>query len=280
LGQFRLIVLVTVVSTAAVSVATVFAQSGLPIDASVAAAPPADFKPMLARITGSAMRYEGEAPDFICTEMITRSEATAKNPPPPAIHWKQRDTVEEQLSFVEGHETHILILLNGKPTRYTHESLSGMRSDGLLQFVMVPSWIFGPQAKTHFNWVRWDMIGGRRVAVFSFEVPPSVSTRPLVNQPESFLVGYHGLIWAEPESGEMARLEAWMDAPKGFPFQEDAFEIDYGTVPIAGEDFLLPVRAVGHVRDGKLLAKNEIEFAGYRKYEAAATVTFGEPTQP
>ena len=46
--------------------------------------------------------------------------------------------------------------MNGKPTRYTHESLDGMRSDGLLQFVMVPNWIFGPLSQTRFDWVRWD----------------------------------------------------------------------------------------------------------------------------
>jgi hypothetical protein len=237
---------------------------------------PDDRKGMLAMITGSALRYQGEVPDFTCTELITRSEASSHAP----TRWKQRDTIEEVLSFVDGHENHTLIMVNGKPTRYTHDSLSGMRSDGLLQFVMVPSWIFGMTVKTRFDWVRWEMMNGRRVAVFTFQVPPSISTKPLVNQSQSFLVGYHGLIFADPDSGEMARLEAWMDAPPDFPFQEDTFVIEYGKVHISGEDFLLPVKASGHVRDGKLLAKNEIEFSNYRKYEADVTVTFGDPSQP
>jgi hypothetical protein len=226
---------------------------------------------ILARITKGALRYQGEVPDFLCTESIARSEANTKTPE----RWKQVDTLEEDLSFVGGRETHTLLRINGKSTHVTHEELEGMRSDGLLQFVMVPGWIFGPRAGTRFDWNRWDTRDGRRVAVFAFQVPPSIATHPLVNQSQTFLVGYHGLIYADPDSGDMSRLEAAMDPPRDFPFQEDAFEIDYGQVDIAGQPFLLPVKSVGWVRDGKLLTRNEIEFGEYRKYGANATVTFG-----
>jgi hypothetical protein len=227
---------------------------------------------MLARIAQGALRYQGEVPDFLCRESITRSQASAKTPE----RWKQLDTLEEDVAFVAGREMHNLLRINGKKTHTSHEDLEGMRSDGLLQFVMVPSWIFGPQVRTRFDWSRWETRAGRQVAVFAFQVPPSISTHPLVNQSQSFLVGYHGLIYADPASGDMARLEAHMDAPKDFPFQEDAFEIDYGQVEIAGQQFLLPVKSVGRVRDGKLLTRNEIEFGDYRKYGADATVTFGD----
>jgi hypothetical protein len=262
----------------------VCAQSGLeppaPAGRSLNAAPPANPQGVLALITGSALRYQGEVPDFVCTELTTRSEASAKIPPGSPPHWKLRDKLEEVLSFVEGRENHTLILVNGKPTRYTHESLEGMRSDGLLQFVMVPNWIFGPLSQTRFEWIRWDTMNSRRVAVFLFETPRSISTRPLVNDSQAFLVGYHGLIWADPDTGEMTRLEAQMNAPKDFPFQQDDFEIDYAMVHISGEQFLLPVKAKGQVRDGKLLTKNEIEFTAYRKYEADVNIRFGDPGQP
>ncbi len=231
----------------------------------------AEQQAILARIAKGALRYQGEVPDFLCEEWIARSEANAKTPE----RWKQLDTLEEELGFVAGRETHILLRMNGKPTRVSHEDLEGMRSDGLLQFVIVPGWIFGPQVKTRFDWSRWDTREGHRVSVFAFQVPPSILTHPLANQSQSFLVGYHGLIYADPSTGDMARLEAHMDAPKDFPFQEDAFEIDYGQVDIAGQQFLLPVSSVGWVREGKLLTRNEIAFAEYRKYEADTTVTFG-----
>ncbi len=265
------------------AVAAAGAQSGsdLPVPSAYPNdAPPDNPKGILALITGSALRYQGEVPDFTCTELITRSEASAKIPPGTPPHWKVRDKLEEVLSFVEGKENHTLILVNGKPTRYTHESLEGMRSDGLLQFVMVPNWIFGPLSQTRFDWVRWDKINGRRMAVFVFETPRSVSTHPLVYEDRSFMVSYHGVIWADPETGEMARLEAQMETPKDFPFQRDDFEIDYGKVHISGEEFLLPVKSIGTLRDGKLLSKNEIEFSDYRKYQADVNIHFGDPGQP
>jgi hypothetical protein len=231
---------------------------------------------MLARITKGALRYQGEVPDFLCEELITRSEATSKAPD----RWKELDTLEEELGFVGGQETHTLLRINGKSTRVRHDELDGMRSDGLLQFVMVPGWIFGPRVNTSFDWSRWETRAGRRVAVFAFQVPPSVLTHPLANESKSFLVGYHGLIYADPASGDMARLEAAMDAPKDFPFQEDAFEIDYGQVEIAGQQFLLPVNSVGWVREGKQLTRNDIEIGQYRKYGANAPVIFGGPGKP
>jgi hypothetical protein len=233
----------------------------------------AERQAMLARISGAALRYQGEVPDFICEEAVARSQAASKTPD----LWKPVDTLDEELSFVGGQETHTLLKVNGKSTRKGHEELEGMLSDGLLKFVMVPSWIFGPKANTRFDWVRWDMREGKRIAVFEFQTPASVSTHPLANQPQSFLVAYHGVIFADPVSGDMARLEAQMNAPKDFPFQEDGFEIDYGPVDIAGQPFLLPVKSVGRVREGKLLTRNEIEFGSYRKYGVDATVTFGPP---
>ena len=188
---------------------------------------------LLARIAKGALRYQGEVPDFLCQELITRSEANAKTPD----RWTQRDTLEEELSFVGGREMHTLLRINGKSTRVSHAELEGMRSDGLLQFVMVPSWIFGPRTGTHRLEPLGNTRGGRRVAIFAFQVPPSISTHPLVNQSQIFLVGYHGLVYADPASGDMARLEAQMDAPKDFPFQEDGFDIDYGQVDIAGQLF-------------------------------------------
>lgn len=259
------------------TIAAAYAQAPPDPPATEAPAPGAtEQQAILARIRIGALRYQGEVPDFLCTESIARSEANTKTPE----RWKQLDTLEEDLGFVGGRETHTLLKVNGKPARVSHEDLEGMRSDGLLQFVMVPSWIFGSQVATRFDWVRWETRDGRRVAVFAFQVPPSISTHPLVNQLQSFLVGYHGLIYADPGSGDMVRLEAHMDAPKDFPFQEDAFEIDYGPVDIAGQPFLLPVKSVGWVREGKLLTRNEIEFGAYRKYGTDATVTFGDVGKP
>ena len=56
-------------------------------------------KGILALITGSALRYAGEVPDFTCTELITRSEASAKIAAGATPNWKVRDKLEEVLSW-------------------------------------------------------------------------------------------------------------------------------------------------------------------------------------
>jgi hypothetical protein len=87
--------------TIAVAVCAQPAQSGSPPAALVPAAlaPEAlEQQAILGRITQGALRYQGEIPDFLCEESITRSEASAKTPD----RWKQLDTLEEELGFVDG----------------------------------------------------------------------------------------------------------------------------------------------------------------------------------
>ena len=43
---------------------------------------------------------------------------------------------------------------------------------------------------------------------------------------------------------------------------------------------MLPLKAVVRMREGRLLAKNDVEFRLYRKFSAAATVTYEPPPPP
>ncbi|MEK7407927.1 MAG: hypothetical protein AAB225_22885 [Acidobacteriota bacterium] len=53
--------------------------------------------------------------------------------------------------------------------------------------------------------------------------------------------------------------------------------LDYDFTDIAGGQYWLPLRAVVRMREGKRLAKNEVEFRLYRKFAAEAVVTFETP---
>ncbi len=62
------------------------------------------------------------------------------------------------------------------------------------------------------------------------------------------------------------------DLPKDFRIRESAIAVDYDYVPIAGQDFLLPLQATLFVRQGvRYLRRNEIQFQNYRKYGAEST---------
>src|SRR5208282_2674296 len=103
---------------------------------------------------------------------------------------------------------------------------------------------------------------GRHLAVFAFRVAPS--DKNYANG-HAFVIGYHGLAYADPADGMVLRLEVHVDGPPGYPFQESGLDVDYGPVTISGRELVLPVKAVTHGRNGKLSARNEIQFTGYRK---------------
>jgi hypothetical protein len=111
------------------------------------------------------------------------------------------------------------------------------------------------------------------MAVFAFRVALSIKSYPDGKTP--YLLGYHGLIYADPEEGLSTRLEVHDDPPSAYPFKDSGWDVDYGHVTISGRQLFLPVKALTHLRRGKLLSRSEIQFTNYRKYEAASTVRFG-----
>jgi hypothetical protein len=139
---------------------------------------------------------------------------------------------------------------------------------------IVPASIFGPLAQAQFAWNRWETLEGRRMAVFAFTVAPLFKNNP--SGKHTYLIGFHGLVFGTADDGVVLRLEVHVDDPEGYPFQESGWDIDYGQVPISGRELLLPVEAVARYRVDKMLTRNEIQFTGYRKYEADSKVTFDQ----
>jgi hypothetical protein len=228
---------------------------------------------ILARITETALRAQEQLPDFICTQRTERSEdETGKG-----RRWKRRDTLETEFSFVGHRPSWKLLKLNGKPTHLDYGQLrTGFISDAILQFFSLPGSLFGAQAGTALDWNRWDALDGRRVAVFSLRVPESTSQLAFSNDEGRRIVGFHGLLYADPATAQVMRLEIQLDLPPDFPVQESTLDVDYGEVGIANHTFFLPVRAVAGARIEGHLARNETTVVRYQKYAADATVTFGD----
>jgi hypothetical protein len=246
--------------------AAVFGQTGGAADAAAHAS-------VLARITETALRAQEQLPDFICTQRTERSEdKTGKG-----RSWKQRDTLETEFRFVGQRPSWKLLKLNGKPTHLDYGQLrTGFISDAILQFFSLPGSLFGAQAGTALDWNRWDALDGRRVAVFSLRVPESTSQLAFSNDEGRLIVGFHGLLYADPTTAQVMRLEIQLDLPPDFPVQESTLNVDYGEVSIANHTFFLPVRAVAGARIEGHLARNETTVVRYQKYTADATVTFGD----
>jgi hypothetical protein len=53
--------------------------------------------------------------------------------------------------------------------------------------------------------------------------------------------------------------------------------LDYDLASIGAQEFMLPLKAQVRMRQGKLLAKNDVEFRLYRKFTAEAEIKYDTP---
>ncbi len=222
---------------------------------------------LLARVTASAMRYDGHLPDFTCTEVTVRKEDRSKNVP----DWRTVDTLEELVSFdSNGRVLKQLVKRNGQPAAGSR--LSGFVENGLLSGAIVPEGIFGAKSKPRFRWDHWEAASGHRIAVISYEAVG-------VNYPDHktrYEVKISGRVFFDDTTGNLTRTESSAVGPPGYPLGELRVETDYAPVNISSRELILPTRAVMTTTMGKRRYRNETQFSGYRKYQADATVRFDD----
>ncbi len=249
-----------------------------------AQAPPdgSELAPLIAAIREKALAYAKSLPDFICTQRTVRTidyTGTGSN-------WEKLDTLEFRLTFFGLHENYRLVAVNGKPPKPKNPLGMGVTSSG--EFGSVLEEIFLPQAEAEFIWLRWETLGGRPMHVFSIRVDPSRSVAFVSAPGRRITVGYHGKIYADRDTNTVMRLVVDADVPKDFPLQDISHVIDYGLIPLAGDEFLLPLHTemrsrapASMMRDGlrrlsarEVLMRNETDFVLYRKYAADAAISF------
>jgi hypothetical protein len=118
-----------------------------------------------------------------------------------------------------------------------------------------------------FDWLRWQTIDGKQIAVFAFVVGKKKShfdvsyccfpktdiqdvnfgglTPGGIQSVSSFVpfkkvVGYHGELFIDPDTGTILRIITHADLkPADFVFREE-MRIDYGPVVVNGKEYVLP----------------------------------------
>jgi hypothetical protein len=90
-------------------------------------------------------------------------------------------------------------------------------------------------------------------------------------------VGYHGLVYADRDSHQVMRITMEADdIPADFPIRSASETLDYDSIAISGQKFILPLKVEMRMRDGKSAMKNEAEFRLYNKFGAEANIQFGD----
>lgn len=228
-------------------------------------------KQILAQITQKALDYNKTLPNFICTQ-VTRRHAD----PTGQENWRMLDTVQERLSYADGKEEYTVVLVNNRAvTNVSHTQLGGSTSSG--EFGSMLAEIFSPESHTEFEWERWATLRGRRMYVYSFRVPQRYSQYTIlsVDTGRQIVAGYHGLIYADRDTKQVIRIKLDADAiPKDFPIQSVSLDLHYDFANIAGQEYILPLKADLKSSQGRFLTWNEVEFRLYRKFETDTSITF------
>jgi len=225
----------------------------------------------LAAITRNALNYSDSLPNFICLQVTQRYVDRSGGD-----HFVATDKIAERLSYFEHKEDYKVISVNDTPvTNRKHEQLGGATSSG--EFGTMLREIFDPASHTEFQWQRWGKLRDHIMHVYSFRVRLENSQYRITAEDvkRTVTVGYHGLIYADRDSRSVMRITMEADdIPADFPIRSASETLDYDSIAISGEKFILPLKVEMQMRDGKSAMKNEAAFRLYNKFGADTSITF------
>ena len=227
---------------------------------------------ILDRAIETTRAYDSRLPDFVCTQLTRRSAAKTGT----GSNWKEQDNYEDEVTYFGRRESYRLVRFNGKPTRRSHQQIGGYRSEGL--FGALTSWVFRPEAQAEFTFDRQDTLRGRALYVYRYRVAREHSRWTASVNGKPVIKAFHGLVSADVESASVVRIQAQPDSDAGDEsWQKNTqVEIQYSSVVISGQSYLLPVMAESRTFNGKLFLRNVTEFSGFHKYAAETSVKFGK----
>jgi hypothetical protein len=232
----------------------------------------AEQKKVLAEATEYALNYEKNLPNFICTQVTRRFEDPAGG------GFRALDTINERLSYFDHHEDYKVTMVNNKPVEMEHDKLNGATSSG--EFGSIMREIFATQTQTTFAWDRWATLRERRMHVYNYRVLLANSGYHIIlhDQSLNIVVGYHGLIYVDADQHLVHRitLEA-ENIPASFPVQDLKLRLDYGLQKIGESEYLLPLQFEIQSREGRIVAKNDVDYHFYRKFGTDSTIKFDTP---
>ena len=93
------------------------------------------------------------------------------------------------------------------------------------------------------------------------------------------IAGYHGLIYADPETKMVMRIKFDADGLQNFPINRVSLDLNYDFVDISGRPYVVPLKAELQSGAGSYASRNEVEFRRYERFSADATIIYDVPDQ-
>ena len=230
---------------------------------------------LLEQARQTALRYSASLPDFLCTEMVRRTQD-----PMGVGRWVSRDWLTVKLSYFEHKEDYRLMEIDGKPTSMEYQSVRGAVSMG--EFGTQLYALFHPESHGDFGWKGWSTLRKRRVARFSYRIARERSIYRIQYGlvpagPNGIVVAYHGDVYVDAETHMALRFTLRAEMPEGFPINSLDSTVDYEFAAVGGKQYLLPSHAYVRSQEGRFVSGNSVEFREYRKFQSESTLTFDPP---
>lgn len=236
---------------------------------------PAEQTAIVERARAFALDYSNRLQDFTCTRLVTRSADHSST----HDHFKQLETQEGDLSYVNHKESYVRLKVNGETTKVDQRVKKGYFIPGG-EFGSYLLGIFQEKVKAEFTFDRVESAGERRACVFRYSVAKDVSTLTLMADGNKYTLGHSGWVSVDCETGAMNRFHMESEKPvvdfKGHSIVVgNDVDVRYGLSTIGDREFLLPQEALEMNTFDKTTTKVEIQFTQYRKYDASSAITFG-----
>ena len=252
---------------------------------------PAQQAALLEKTREYTLRYILNLPDFICRRKTRRYDDVFE-PLSPAIYrgLRARDTISSELTFSHGKES--------DAPQFVDRPTCGAVQEGLTsygEFGSIIGALFAPGSETKTAWSHWEVLNGKRVAVFSYAVDSGHSRYTIVWCCKAYgpfqvssqaQTAYEGELFVDADSGAILRITRKAKPPTDFPTMRTDTVVEYGFVDIGGKSHLCPLRSViastassssTRYHGWVLHYLNELEFTDYQKFVASSTLRFGTP---
>jgi len=119
----------------------------------------------------------------------------------------------------------------------------------------------------------------RRSALYAYKVDQAHSHYLVMNgavgNMRKAVVGFHGALEVDRESGEVLHLTYIAEVPKELKLDLVSTTVDYDRAEVGGRSYLLPVHSETEIHSETLSVKNDSDFKEYRKFSSESTIDYG-----
>ncbi|HLG99497.1 MAG TPA: hypothetical protein VKX49_24530 [Bryobacteraceae bacterium] len=200
------------------------------------------------------------------------------------VKWIPDNVVSAEIAYEEDRESYSDIQIDGKrpadaPDTGTSDYMRSMdKAWSTGDFETIAHCIFSDLQDADFHLVGTEH-NQPDVSIYKFEGGRNSTCLGLKFRSEIAYPAYKGLMKVRRQTHEVLHVELEaVDVPEAFPLDRAERSIDFGTVQIGNNQYLLPATGYwfGCFRNSYSCFLNRIDFRDYRRFEADSRVEFGK----